>query len=165
MATAIQAEPPPDCLQEASMTFHLRPARVTDLPAIYRGEQYYIQRWEPKHEVAWRRNLERHLTRWVDNFERITVAVVDEHVVGYALWIPALNVAELGTLNVSEAFRRQGIGQALLSAYMRGAEQQGFTQFALSVRPDNPARHLYERYGFVHRGMDEHGYHCYERIK
>jgi ribosomal-protein-alanine N-acetyltransferase len=146
------------------MDFHLRPTCVTDLPAIYRGEQDYIQRFEPKHEVAWRRNLERHLTRWVNNFERITVAVVDEHVVGYGLWIPMLTVAELGTFNVSEAFRRQGIGQALLSAYMRSAEQQGFNQFALSVRPDNPAKHLYENNGFVHRGRDEHGYHRYERI-
>lgn len=146
------------------MTFQLRPACVTDLPAIYRGEQDYIQPWEPKHEAAWQRELGRHLTRWVDNFERITVALVDEHVVGYALWIPMPNVAELGTLNVSQPFRRRGIGQALLEVYMNSAERQGFTRLALSVRPDNPARFLYERNRFVRQGIDEHGYHRYERL-
>lgn len=30
----------------------LRPARVTDLPAIYRGELGYIRQWEPQHEHA-----------------------------------------------------------------------------------------------------------------
>lgn len=141
----------------------LRPARVTDLPAIYRGEEAYIQRWEPAHESAWRLQLERHLTRWVDNFDRLTVATLDGQFAGYSLWIPEDGFAELCTINVSEAYRRKGIGQTLLDAYAVMAAQGGFVRLSLSVRPDNPARLMYERAGFVCMGTHANGYLRYER--
>jgi ribosomal-protein-alanine N-acetyltransferase len=59
------------------MTLHMRQAVITDLPAIFRGEEAYIRQWEPQHEAAWRSQTERHLTQWVDNFERMTVAVLN----------------------------------------------------------------------------------------
>lgn len=39
----------------------LRPARVTDLPAVYRGELGYIRQWEPQHEHAWQMAAEQNL--------------------------------------------------------------------------------------------------------
>lgn len=42
----------------------LRPAIVTDLPLVYRGELAYIQCWELAHESAWRLQLERNLAVW-----------------------------------------------------------------------------------------------------
>ena len=122
------------------MTLRLRPAQVTDLPSIYQGEQAYIQRWEPAHETAWRLQLERHLRRWVDNFERLTVALIDEQFAGYALWTAEQGTAELCTIHVSERYRRNGVGRTLLDRYSADALSLGFTQLALSVRPDNPAR-------------------------
>jgi ribosomal-protein-alanine N-acetyltransferase len=145
------------------MPCDLRLACSTDLPAVYRGELAYIRCWEPRHEQAWHLDMERHLTRWVDNLERLTVAVADGTVVGYCLWLAEGNAAHLCTLNVNEAFRRQGIGHALLLDYITKAEGQGFTSLALSVREDNPARQLYERVGFIQAGVDSHGYLRYQR--
>lgn len=141
----------------------LRSANVTDLPSIYRGEQDYIRRWEPDHEAAWRLQLERHLTRWVDNFDRLTIASLDGQFAGYSLWTPEQGFAELCTINVSEVYRRNGIGRALLEAYRMAAGQDGFVQLSLSVRPDNPARLMYERAGFVCVGTGSNGYLRYER--
>jgi ribosomal protein S18 acetylase RimI-like enzyme len=141
----------------------LRPATVTDLPSIYRGEQDYIRRWEPDHEAAWRLQLERHLTRWVENFERLTIAMLGGEFAGYSLWTAEEGVAELCTINVSDTHRRQGIGRTLLDAYAAAAGQNDFLKLRLSVRSDNPARLMYERAGFVCVGIDSNDYLCYER--
>ncbi|MBZ9779938.1 GNAT family N-acetyltransferase [Pseudomonas sp. REP124] len=145
------------------MALTLRQAQVTDLPSIYRGEQDYIRCWEPDHESAWRIQLERHLTRWVENFERFTIASMDEQFAGYALWTAEQDHAEICTLNVSPSHGRCGIGRALLEACTAAALREGFTLMKLSVKPENPARHLYERAGFVRSGIDTHGYLQYER--
>ncbi|WP_437883350.1 N-acetyltransferase family protein [Pseudomonas sp. LRF_L74] len=145
------------------MALELRQARVTDLPSIYRGEQDYIRCWEPDHEGSWRLQLERHLTRWTENFERLTVAVVDGQFAGYALWTAQQSCAELCTINVTQGFRRKGVGRALLDAYMTSARRQGFNHLSLSVRADNPARFLYEEAGFFRNGVDAHGYLRYAR--
>ncbi|OLU23635.1 GNAT family N-acetyltransferase [Pseudomonas sp. PA15(2017)] len=140
----------------------LRPARVTDLPAIYRGELGYIRQWEPQHEQAWQMAAERHLAQWVENFERLTIVCVDDQLVGYSLWADELGHAELYTLHVSEAYRRRGIGQMLVGAYIDSARQVGFETLSLHVRADNPARRLYERAGFAHLGANALGYLHYE---
>lgn len=141
----------------------LRPAIVTDLPLIYRGELAYIQQWEPAHEAGWRSHLEPNLALWVDNFERMTVAMLDGEFVGYSLWKPEEGFAELYTISVSEAYRRRGIGRVLLDAYGVAAQGSGCTHLGLSVRPDNPARLMYECAGFVSVGADSNGYLRYER--
>lgn len=140
------------------MRLALRPARLTDLPALYRGELDYIRTWEPTHEDAWHRDLERHLSRWVEHFARLTVAEVDGRFAGYALWMPQDECAELATLNVAPNERRQGIGRALLRAWIEAATGQGFTCLGLSVRHDNPARQLYEQAGFVQTSTHANGY-------
>ncbi|CAI8757012.1 GNAT family N-acetyltransferase [Pseudomonas zeae] len=140
------------------MTLHLRPARVTDLPGVLIGEQDYIRRWEPDHELTWRLQLERHLRCWTDNFDRLTVAEWDGNFAGYALWMAEGEWAVLCTLNVAEAFRRKGIGRALVAAFMTSAKDQGYPHLSLSVRADNPAMRLYERAGFICTGTDAHQY-------
>jgi ribosomal protein S18 acetylase RimI-like enzyme len=53
-------------------------------------------------------------------------------------------------LTVLEAYRRKGIGEALMRALLRGAASSGLSEVWLSVRPDNtPAVRLYEKLGFV----------------
>ncbi|WP_133771673.1 GNAT family N-acetyltransferase [Pseudomonas graminis] len=145
------------------MKLILRQAVVTDLPAIYRGEQSYIRSWEPEHEASWNFQFEKHLTRWVENFDRLTIAVMGDQFAGYSLWTQEHNYAELCTINVDANCRRSGVGTALLAAYALDAKNQGFSQLRLSVRADNPARLMYERFGFVHTGTGAHGYLTYER--
>lgn len=62
------------------------------------------------------------------------------------------DAAALGVvaLTVLEAYRRKGIGEALMRALLRGAASSGLSEVWLSVRPDNtPAVRLYEKLGFV----------------
>lgn len=127
------------------MALELRGACVADLPSIYRGEQDYIRCWEPEHEVDWVHDFERHLARWVGNFDRLIIAVIDDQFAGYSLWMPERGSAELCTTHVSRQHRRNGVGRALLESYMAQAARDKFEHLALSVRADNPARGLYER--------------------
>ncbi|MDO4235889.1 MAG: N-acetyltransferase [Pseudomonas sp.] len=145
------------------MALQLRQARVTDLPAIYRGEESYIRCWEPEHEASWRAQLGRHLTRWVENFDRLNVAFMGNAFAGYSLWIPEQSYAELCTIHVSPEHRRSGVGMALLEAYALDAARHGFTQLRLSVRPDNPAKRMYEKAGFLCTGTGAHDYLTYKR--
>jgi ribosomal protein S18 acetylase RimI-like enzyme len=52
------------------------------------------------------------------------------------------------TIAVREAFRGRGIGTALLDGLIACARRRGLPALSLSVEPDNPAVHLYERTAF-----------------
>ncbi|OBY90613.1 acetyltransferase [Pseudomonas sp. AU11447] len=146
------------------MNLSFRPARITDVPYVQRGEEAYIREWEPAHEARWREGFDRHLARWLDHFERLTIAEHAGESVGYSFWMPEDGSAELCTLGVSTAWRGRGVGAALLQRYIEDARQEGYTRLKLSVRPDNPARRLYERAGFQPRGCDALGYRQYELL-
>lgn len=139
-----------------------RPGRVTDIPAIYRGELGSTRQWEPQHESAWQAGVEQHFRLRVENVTRLTAAGLDEQVAGYSLWDDEEGRAELCTQHVSEAYRRRGIGQALVEAYVESARQTGFEMLSLDVRADHPARRLYEHAGFGHVGANALGYLRYE---
>jgi ribosomal protein S18 acetylase RimI-like enzyme len=51
------------------------------------------------------------------------------------------------------AFQRRGLGERLMRGALHAAAAQGVSQVSLTVHPDNPAIRLYERCGFVHRGV------------
>lgn len=64
---------------------------------------------------------------------------------GYGYWrddTPELTIA------LVPEFRGQGIGTRLLQTLLDAAASR-FRSVSLSVDKDNPARHLYERFGFV----------------
>ncbi|WP_254865843.1 GNAT family N-acetyltransferase [Pseudomonas fluorescens] len=149
---------------QSSITHRLRKAVITDLPMIYRGERDYIQRWEPSHEDGWLRQTERHLASWVEHFDRIVLATVDEQFAGYCLWMPEDGRALLCTIGVSAPYRCKGIGAALLKAYTDDARQAGFAHLTLSVREDNPAKRLYEKAGFTQTAVDANGYLRFEWV-
>jgi GNAT superfamily N-acetyltransferase len=71
----------------------------------------------------------------------------DDH--GYGFVGP--HVPEL-TIGVSPAARGRGVGTALLAELLARAQAAGHPSISLSVEPDNPAVHLYERSGFVRVG-------------
>ncbi len=56
------------------------------------------------------------------------------------------------TIAVVPSRRGRGYGNELLTALLEEARKQGFRRVSLSVEPDNPALHLYERYGFAKVG-------------
>jgi ribosomal protein S18 acetylase RimI-like enzyme len=64
----------------------------------------------------------------------------------------AATIPEL-SIGVRDEVRGRGIGGALLQALIELAHSQGYTILSLSVDRANPARHLYERYGFRDAGI------------
>jgi ribosomal protein S18 acetylase RimI-like enzyme len=54
----------------------------------------------------------------------------------------------IGELHVDAGFRGRGIGRALLAHAERAALDQRAPRLALTARTNNPARRLYERFGF-----------------
>jgi ribosomal protein S18 acetylase RimI-like enzyme len=67
----------------------------------------------------------------------------------------AADVPEL-SIGVEPAARGRGVGTRLLDGLVEVARADGHRAISLSVEPDNPARRLYERAGFV-RVADDGG--------
>jgi ribosomal protein S18 acetylase RimI-like enzyme len=59
------------------------------------------------------------------------------------------------TIGVLESARGEGAGSAMLGHLIDHARKKGYTAISLSVDRDNPARRLYERYGFVDAGVSQ----------
>jgi ribosomal protein S18 acetylase RimI-like enzyme len=80
-------------------------------------------------------------------------ARVGDRLVGYGRLDQGGDAAAFGVvaLTVLEAYRRKGVGEALMRALLRGVAAAGkLREVWLSVRPDNtPALRLYEKLGFV----------------
>ena len=64
----------------------------------------------------------------------------------------ASTIPEL-TMGVRDDARGQGIGRALLQALIGLAQSQEYPALSLSVDRNNPAYHLYERFGFRDAGI------------
>lgn len=75
-----------------------------------------------------------------------------ERVIGFLMWAvdPADDSRWLGGILVHHSYQRRGCGrQAVQAAITMLAEKQGCQHFALSYSPDNAAKHLYHKLGFV----------------
>lgn len=84
------------------------------------------------------------------------VALSDGCLSGFALtsWLRPETSAELEGVFVDRAYRRQGIGSALVAACMIWAANAGAATVRLEVRASNaPALALYHRYGFSTTGV------------
>lgn len=146
------------------MTFPyvIRRALPTDLPAIYDGELDYIRQIEPQQETTWRNGMRFHLSQWTSDLDRMFVAEHEGAQTGYCFWETHGDDAVLASIYVLPSQRGKGLGRQLLGAYVSDAASKGFRRLTLGVKPDNPARHLYESAGFFHT-HDEHGYRHYQR--
>jgi [ribosomal protein S18]-alanine N-acetyltransferase len=84
------------------------------------------------------------------------VALTGGHLSGFAVtsWLQHEPSAELEGVFVDRAYRRQGIGGALVGACMEWAAGIGATTVRLEVRASNAAAlALYKRYGFSTLGV------------
>lgn len=96
------------------------------------------------------------LNATIDGNPRATayVAVADGAVIGQLyIELKPSNVAELGMF-VARAWRRRGVGSALVEASLDWARSMGAHKVALQVWPHNhAARALYRKFGFVEEGL------------
>jgi len=88
----------------------------------------------------------------------LTVARLDGRPAGFALGRAIVDEAELLLIAVDPAFRRRGIGQALLDNAMTNARAHGAERLHLEVRQGNEALALYHKAGFEQVGRRPHYY-------
>jgi ribosomal-protein-alanine N-acetyltransferase len=89
----------------------------------------------------------------------LTLARLDEAVVGFALGRVVAAEAELLLLAVSRAVQQRGVGTALLQRFISVAKRRGATRIHLEVRDGNPAVTLYRKAGFEEVGRRRNYYH------
>lgn len=120
--------------------------RLEDLAAVHQIElASFSAPWPPN---AYRSELE------TNRLATYLVARADDRVVAYGgMWL-MVDEAHITTFAVHPAWRRQGIAQRLLIAFLDLAVDRGAHEATLEVRLSNlPARRLYEKYGFRPVGL------------
>ncbi|QHI72655.1 ribosomal protein S18-alanine N-acetyltransferase [Aminipila terrae] len=82
------------------------------------------------------------------------VAETDDKIVGYAgLWA-VFDEGHITNVAVSPAYRRRGIGRAIITVLIETGEGNGLNSFTLEVRESNlPAQNLYKEFSFKPAGI------------
>lgn len=88
----------------------------------------------------------------------LTLARVDDAVVGFALSRAIMDEAELLLIAVDPAARRRGVGAALLRSVIAECTGRGIARMHLEVRANNPALSLYAAHGFERVGVRRNYY-------
>ncbi len=80
---------------------------------------------------------------------RGAIETKEANLAGFILSRCALDEAEILTLAVAPAWRRNGVGRSLLASHLAGLAAMGITRVFLEVDVDNlAARRLYASFGF-----------------
>ncbi|MCD8294264.1 MAG: ribosomal protein S18-alanine N-acetyltransferase [Clostridia bacterium] len=84
-----------------------------------------------------------------DSFSGIVSEEEDGEITGYAGISVAADEADVQNIAVTEAYRKSGVGTALLDALLKIAKEKGVKKAFLEVRVSNsPAMSLYLKAGF-----------------
>lgn len=120
-------------------------ASKSDVEDIFGAEQRYI-------DCPWtKRQIEEAISAENTVF---LVARIDGEFAGYCSGTVAADECEVSNIAVEIAYRRKGIGRALLSSLIDGATKRGACKTFLLVRDGNvPAESLYASLGFKAVGM------------
>ncbi|GAA4222336.1 ribosomal-protein-alanine N-acetyltransferase [Streptosporangium album] len=130
------------------MTAVLRQMTADDLPTVMRVERETFPR------DAWSEGMLRGELADQPRTRHYVVALVDGEIVGYAGLFAAGDQADVQTIAVLAARRRNGIGAALLTELLAEAVRRGAQSIFLEVRADNPdAQAMYDRFGFERIGL------------
>lgn len=129
---------------------HLREMRDDDMARVLQVEQMsYSIPWS---EVTFRGLLKR-------RDAELIVALLDENVIGHAIYWHVLDQGELGNVAVAPDVRGLGAGALLVGEIITRAAARGVHELFLEVRPSNVnARHLYAKFGFVQVGRRKNYY-------
>lgn len=116
-------------------------AAPEDCRAIFSAEQRYI-------DCPW--TMEQ-IKCEIDNPAALFLVVkAGEEFCGYASCAIAADECEMSNIAVEEAFRRRGVGYALIERLIALSAERGAKRMFLLVRDDNEkARALYEKCGFA----------------
>ena len=128
------------------LRLRIEPMGLDDLAAVHAIERASFTSPWPDH--AYRSEIES------NRLAHYLVARAGETVAAYGgMWL-MVDEAHITTFAVHPAWRRQGIGERLLLAFLDLAVDRGAHEATLEVRLSNlPARRLYEKYGFRPVGL------------
>lgn len=93
----------------------------------------FLQHWPTQHSILWRPRHRVH---------------------GLLSWTLQGTHAHLCEFQLDDGYRGQGIGSAILSSWLLECIRQGAKTVELKVFRDNPAYHLYTRFGFWALAVD-----------
>jgi len=148
------------------MDFKIRKAGQHDIPFLW--EMLYHSMYVPEGQPPFPKQIvnEPYIKKYLDQWGKVgdigLVAEKSNKPVG-AIWLRLFDeenkgfgyvddtTPELG-IAILEEERGQGIGSVLMKEIENHAKDFGYTKIALSVDPANPARQLYERFGYCHVG-------------
>jgi ribosomal protein S18 acetylase RimI-like enzyme len=121
----------------------LRPIRLDDSAALHAAC------WPERNPQAVAEFLRRCAVQMQGNRALAVVADVGSHIVGFALLTYWRDMGEIGDLIVTEAWRSQGIGSALIDHLTDEAARRGVSRMEIGAAISNPrALALYKRLGF-----------------
>jgi len=88
------------------------------------------------------------------SYAKSVLAEMEGRIIGYVIYWQLPKEVDIHNLAVHPAYRRQGIGRALLSSAIDSARSQETNRVTLEVRKSNQAaQQLYYSLGFVERGV------------
>ena len=136
-----------------SFRYHIREMRREDLEEVTALEAACFS-------LPWKyRDFEEVLTNpdrcyLVAEADSVTADTPDR-ILGGCMLTHIAGEGDISNVAVYERYRNNGIAASVLSALLRlGEERYGITAYTLEVRSRNiPARRLYEKNGFVSRGV------------
>ena len=136
-----------------SFRYHIREMRREDLEEVTALEAASFS-------LPWKyRDFEEVLTNpdrcyLVAEADSVTADTPDR-ILGGCMLTHIAGEGDISNVAVYERYRNNGIAASVLSALLRlGEERYGITAYTLEVRSRNiPARRLYEKNGFVSRGV------------
>lgn len=130
---------------------YLRDMTVDDLAGVHEVERLSFK-------TPWSTNaFLRELTENI--YADYLVAVVGDRIVGYAgMWI-VIDEAHVTNVAVHPDLRGHHVGERMMIELFARAKQRGALKMTLEVRTSNDvAKHLYEKHGFVSRGLRKNYY-------
>jgi ribosomal protein S18 acetylase RimI-like enzyme len=86
--------------------------------------------------------------------EVVPIGLIDASILHPAPIFRPVQTLHIHALYVLPAYRRRGVGTALLRAALKWGQQQHCRRAQLSVLPHNPARRLYQALGFTTFGLE-----------
>ncbi len=139
-----------------ALQLHYRPMLEADLDAVMQIEaQAYPFPWT---RGNFRDSLAAGYSAWV--LEQA------QGVIGYYVFMMAVDEAHLLNITIAPACQGQGLGRCLLEQCIEQARHHGAVRMLLEVRPSNPhAQRLYEQRGFKCLGRRRGYYPSYDNTR
>lgn len=149
------------------MDFKIRVANENDIPFLW--EMLYQSMYVPDGEKPFPRSIihepfiSKYLEHWGNQAGDIGLIAESVNQPIGASWLRLFDEAHKGYgyvddetpeigIAILKDWRGKGVGSALMRDLESYAKTYGYKNLCLSVDPRNPARHLYERFGYVHVG-------------